>query len=243
MALTEERIKNLPKMDNQSQAVAGKDTLLFVAVSKDPTEWLLVGGQKNTPLSRSADSIDATNKDSGEYSEKIPGMLSWNMNYEGLYVKNNDAYAVLDDRFSHRKPAFVRIEYPDGSYRTGWASVTKIEEEHNYKDVSTAKITLEGKGPISEIQTIGTPDVSTKTIAVTKGNAADASITITPATAFPRSIKSSDGDTLRQDTDFTYVEGTLTIKKEYLAGKVSNFSLTIKLTADVECTVSVTVSA
>lgn len=243
MALTEDRIKNLPKMDNQTQAIAGKDTLLFVAVSKDPTEWLLVGGQRNTPLTRKADSIDATSKDSGEYSEKIPGMLSWSMRYEGLYVMNSEAYDVLDNCFSNRKPAFIRIDYPDGSYRTGWASITQLEEDHNYNAVSTAKISLEGKGAISNIQTLDNPTVSTKTITVTKGSAADASITITPAAAFPRSIKSSDGETLRQGIDFTYIEGKLTIKKEYLTGKASNFSLAIKLTTDVESNVDVTVSA
>lgn len=242
MALTEDRIKTLPKMSNQTQAIAGKDTLLFVAVTKDPTEWLLVGGQRNTPLTRKADSIDATSKDSGEYSEKIPGMLSWSMSYEGLYILNSDAYAVFDDRFSKRKLAYIRIEYPDGSFRTGWTSITQLEEDHNYNAVSTAKITLEGKGAISNVQSVGTPTVSTDTVTMKKGAAADTNITITPATAFPRSIKSSDGDTLHQNTDFTYVEGKLTIKKEYLSGKTTDFSLTVKLTADIESTVKVTVT-
>ena len=36
MALTEEQINNLPVMEENTKAVAGKDTLLMVAQTSDP---------------------------------------------------------------------------------------------------------------------------------------------------------------------------------------------------------------
>lgn len=48
--LTTEQIKNLPVAPDRSRAVAGKDTLIFVALTKDPDEFVIVGGQKNSPI-------------------------------------------------------------------------------------------------------------------------------------------------------------------------------------------------
>lgn len=242
MALTEEQIKNLPVMDEHTKAVAGKDTLLLVAASMNPTEWLLLGGQRNNPLSRKAESIDATSKDSGEFSEKLPGMLSWTLNYEGLYVLNDEALEIIDNRYTKRKPVFIRQEYPDGSFRTGWASITQLDEDHGYNGVSTAKITLEGKGAISDLQEVGTPTIATPTIAAKKDTPADATLKVTPTTAFVRAIASSDGDVLSQGIDYAYSEGNLVIKKEYLGKKTAALTLNVKLTADIEVAVKVTVA-
>lgn len=243
MALTEEQIKNLPVMDDNVKAVAGKDTLLLIGKSNDKNEFLLLGGQRNNPLSRKADSIDATSKDSGDFSEKLPGMLSWSMSYEGLFILNDIAYEIVDYCYTHRKPIYIRQEYPDGSYRTGWASITQLDEDHSYNGVSTAKITLEGKGAISDVQTVGTPTIATASLTFSTSSAKDATLTVTPSNAFPRAITSSDGDQLVQDVDYSYSNGTLTIKKEYLSTKKAAFTLNVKLTADVEVAVKATVSA
>lgn len=244
MALTEEQLNNLPVMDDNIKAVAGKDTLLLVAQSSNPTEWLLFGGQRNNPLSRKAESIDATSKDSGNYSDKLPGMLSWSMSYDGLYVLNSDAYDIVDNRYTNRKPVYIRQEYPDGSYRTGWASITQLDEEHNYNGVSTLKMTLEGKGAISDIQTLSAvPSIASPTITFSTTSAKDAMVTVTPSDAFVRAVSSSTGDVLVQNADYTYANGTLTIKKEYLQNKKAAFDLKVQLTADTSVTVKATVSA
>lgn len=240
--LTEEQIKNIPTMPDTTKAVTGKDTLLLVALDDKPT-WLLVGGQRNTPISRKAESIDATSKDSGEYSEKLPGMLSWSSNYEGLYIVNDLGYDVLDNRYSSREPAHLRFEYPDGSYRTGWAVITQLDEEHNYNGVSTTKVNFEGKKAISDLQKVENPTVATLTLKFTKGADADQTITVTPADAFVRSVTTNTGEVLKQEEDFSYSGGVITIKKEYLQNKVSDFVIKIKLTANVEFDVKVTVSA
>ena len=54
MSLTEDKIKNLPVMEENSTAIAGKDTLIYIALDSAPT-WVLLGGQRNNPLSRKAE--------------------------------------------------------------------------------------------------------------------------------------------------------------------------------------------
>ena len=139
MSLTEQQIQSLPKMNSNTNAIAGKDTLLLIALTKDPTQWILIGGQRNTPLSQKAESIDATSKDSGDYTTKIPGMLSWTSNYEGLMILDDTGREIMEDRYRNRQQAYFRQEYPDGSYRTGWAAITQYDEDHGYNGVSTVK--------------------------------------------------------------------------------------------------------
>lgn len=246
MSLTADKIKNLPVMDEQTTAVAGKDTLLYIALDSAPT-WLLLGGQRNNPLSRKAESIDATSKDSGNYGDKIPGMLSWTMSYDGLYVLNDEAVEVLENRFNNRKPVFIRQEYPDGSYRTGWASVTAFDEDHSHSGVSTLKVTFEGKGAISDVQKLSAkPTLTPATGTQSKASIKDVAITIAPAEANVRSVVLGNGVKLTQDVDFTYSQGALKILK---GGALKNslaigeLVVRITITADAVLEHTITVTA
>ena len=235
MALTADKIKNLPVMSEQTTAIAGKDTLLYIALDNAPT-WLLLGGQRNNPLSRKAESIDATSKDSGNYGDKIPGMLSWTMSYDGLYVLNDEAVEILENRFSQRKPVFIKQEYPDGSYRTGWASVTALDEDHSHSGVSTLKVTFEGKGAISDVQKLSAkPALGAATSTVSKATFNDVAITITPAEASVRSVVLANGTKLAQDVDYTYSLGALKLLKTGALKDnvvVGDNAISITITAD-----------
>ena len=111
--LTTEQIKNLPVAPDRSRAVAGKDTLIFVALTKDPDEFVIVGGQKNSPITEKADSMDATDKTSGNFSKKLPGIHTWSIEYDGLWVVGDLGIDICRDRFKNNKPVYVRVEYPD----------------------------------------------------------------------------------------------------------------------------------
>ena len=58
--LSAEELKKLPVYEGTSMATAGKDTLLYIdkatTTGKKPT-WVLVGGQRNSPVEYKADSI------------------------------------------------------------------------------------------------------------------------------------------------------------------------------------------
>lgn len=243
MSLTEQQIQNLPKKNSNTNAMAGKDTLLLIALTKEPTQWILVGGQRNTPLSQKAESIDATCKDSGDYASKIGGMLSWTSNYEGLMILDDRGREILEKCYRNRIPAYVRQEYPNGSYRTGWAAVTQYDEDHGYNGVSTVKVNLEGDGEMSEIQTVTTPALDKASGTLTIATPADVTANITPKEAFVRDVKTETGERLANLVDYTYVEGVFTLKKEYFTTKTAgSYVFYIHLTKDDVVKLTVTAS-
>jgi len=160
MALTDAQIKALPDNPAQSIAEAGKDTLLYVNTGtvSAPT-WLVVGGQRNTPLARKANTLDASHKTSGGWESKVPGLKSWSISYSGLHIASDDGLKVIDYCYTQSKQVNVKIVYKNGSYRTGWAYVTEYDDDNAHDAISTVKVTLEGVGAISDLTT-DTPPVT-----------------------------------------------------------------------------------
>lgn len=154
MALTDAQIKALPDNPAQSIAEAGKDTLLYVNTGtlSAPT-WLVVGGQRNTPLARKANTLDASHKTSGGWESKVPGLKSWSISYSGLHIASDDGLKVIDYCYTQSKQVNVKIVYKNGSYRTGWAYVTEYDDDNAHDAISTVKVTLEGVGAISDLTT------------------------------------------------------------------------------------------
>lgn len=153
MALTDTELKALPENPNQAVAEAGKDTLLSINKGTVATPaWVVIGGQRNTPLTRKAATLDASHKASGNWKTTVPGMLEWSIAYSGLQIASDDGLKMLDYLFTHRQQAHVKITYKDGSYRTGWASVTEYDDDNAHDAIATVKVTLSGVGEISDLQ-------------------------------------------------------------------------------------------
>ena len=151
--LTEQELKKLPDNPSKATASPGKDTMLYInkGTADNPT-WLLIGGQRNTPLSRKANTLDASHKASGGWGAKVPGLKDWSIEYSGLQIESDDGLQILDYCFTQGKQVHVKIEYPGGSYRTGWGFITAFSDDNAHDAISTVKITIEGNGPISELQ-------------------------------------------------------------------------------------------
>lgn len=158
MALTDEAIKALPENPDKMVASVGKDTLLSVAESKTGTtgnisdyQFITVGGQRNSPVNSSANSIDASHKTSGGWGANVPGLKTWNIAYTGLHVIDDKGLEILEYAYRNSHQVFVKITYKDGSYQTGWAYVTQFNKDNNYNAVETVSVTLTGQGAISEV--------------------------------------------------------------------------------------------
>lgn len=242
MALTEQQITNLPVMPTDTKAVAGKDTLLYIAISQNPLEWLLFGGQKNSPVSEKADSLDGSDKSSGGWAKKIPGMKSWSIDYDGLYVLNDKAVDIARTQFRNDQSVYIRIEYPDGSYRQGWAFITAMSDSNASDAIHTLKITFEGYGSISDLITVASAAIATPTIAVTKGSAVAKSVAVTPADVTVRGVVDATGMALVYGTDYTYANGSLTFTAAYLGSLTpGSYAITAKF-ATISITITITVS-
>ena len=63
----------------------GKYVLVYLNFGESATEaspkWAMIGGQKSGDLDLSADSIDASDKTSGGWGEKYPGLLDFSASW------------------------------------------------------------------------------------------------------------------------------------------------------------------
>ena len=79
----------------------GKYVLVYLNFGESATEaspkWAMIGGQKSGDLDLSADSIDASDKTSGGWGEKYPGIKTSELSVEGNIVGGDEAYQALRD--------------------------------------------------------------------------------------------------------------------------------------------------
>ena len=140
-----------------SKATAGKDYLLYVntGTTEAAPTWTL-GGQRSGDLSRKADEIDASDKTSGGWKATLPGLRSWSIDLESVYLAGDTGAKFLEAAFLNNKQVNIKFEYPDQSYLMGWASLTECSLSTPHDDVATLKGTLSGAGPLSDLKTGGT---------------------------------------------------------------------------------------
>ncbi len=140
------------RTDATSTATAGKDYLIYLntgATEATPT-WTLLGGQRSGDLNREADEIDASHKTSGGWKSTLPGLRSWSIDLETVYLAGDTGAKFLEAAFLAGKQVHVKFEYPDKSFVTGWGSITECSLSTPHDDVATLKGTISGDGPLSE---------------------------------------------------------------------------------------------
>lgn len=143
------------RSDAASKSTAGKDYLIYLntgATEAEPT-WTLLGGQRSGDLSRQADEIDASHKTSGGWKSTIPGLRSWSIDLESVYLAGDEGAKFLEAAFLAGQQVHIKFEYPDKSYVTGWGAVTECSLSTPHDDVATIKGTISGAGALSELVT------------------------------------------------------------------------------------------
>lgn len=137
-------------------ATAGKDYLVYLATAGTATNptWTLVGGQRSGSLSRSAEEIDASHKTSGGWASTIPGLRSWSLDMEAIYLAGDEGAKFLEAAFLAGKQVLVKFEYPNKSYVTGWGSITDLSLETSHDDVAAISGTISGDGALSELKSV-----------------------------------------------------------------------------------------
>ena len=145
-----------PTKTNSTQtATAGKDYLIYIntgSTEATPT-WTLLGGQRSGDLSRTAEEIDAAHKTSGGWKSSLPGLRSWSLDLESVYLAGDTGAKFLEAAFLAGKEVHIKFEYPDKSYITGWGAITDCSLSAPHDDVATISGTINGDGPLSELTT------------------------------------------------------------------------------------------
>lgn len=155
MALTETELKTLPKDPNPTKVFAGKDVLLYVnGPSGTPTKpvWTMVGAQKEANTKNSADTIDATHKNSGGWASQLAGTRKWSISFSALQIMDDDGQDILDYAYRNGIKIQVKLVRPDKKYRTGWCYVTEFDEGNAATDAATITATLTGDGELTAYQ-------------------------------------------------------------------------------------------
>lgn len=148
MAYTKE---NYPVYEG-STAIAGKKFLLYVEMIDGSTsKWELIGGQRDTGLEISAESIDATNKGSDGWGESIPGMKSWTSSPTLVCKTVNVAKDFLEDwvfsdDIQNDRPAlhFAFVNSVTKDYYDSYGTVGNYSIEASYDDVMTVSMDIAG---------------------------------------------------------------------------------------------------
>lgn len=134
-----------------AKKVAGVDVLLKV-VDELGTKHI-VGGQTNSTLNRSADTIDVTDKTSGGFKASMAGLLSWSVDCDGFVVLGDQAFTLLEETFLARKPIEVEIRVggdsdADGVTYTGSGYIVDLPLEMSQDDAVTYSFSVEGATPL-----------------------------------------------------------------------------------------------
>jgi TP901-1 family phage major tail protein len=135
--------------------VNGTLVALWKDIAGTPTK---VANLTSTDFELSKDTIDATNKDGGDYKEFLVGLSSWTMNAEGIFEEDGSATGVsakdlLDDIIAGDPITAVMSSAESGDLKlSGSAIITSFAWNAPVNDVSTFSVSLQGTGAL----TVGT---------------------------------------------------------------------------------------
>lgn len=230
----------LPVNPSTSTGTAGKDYKLYVntGTAVSPV-WTEIGGQRNSPLNRDAETIDVSHKSSGGDSAVLAGLRSWSIDLDGLSMLVDAGVDAIEQAFDESAQVNIKFEKPDKRYRTGWGVVTGFSIDPPHDGEATISGTIEGVGGLSA----WTPSYSPATATMSKAAAADKVFSILPTTTTVSGV-TDDGAAVTITSGYTYSSGTLTIKGTYLATVAIGVHTIIATTGGGEkITVQITITA
>lgn len=128
--------------------MTGMNCKVYVTPAAQPD--LVLAGQQNASLKRSAKSIDATSKDTaGFWTESLQGFKSWSIDCDGAFVESDTAYTTLETAFLNSETVDIYIELPSGTKYKGNATVTDMSIDFPYDNLVTYKLAFEGNGALT----------------------------------------------------------------------------------------------
>ena len=136
-----------------ASALAGKDVLLGVWKA-DGSAILAVAGQQGLTISRNAETIEVSTKDtSGGWASSIAGLKSWEISLDSLYIKDDTSQNILSTAFENGD--LVCIKVYDNKAKKGMfggiAAITDYSLEFPSDDAATASITFSGVGKLTDL--------------------------------------------------------------------------------------------
>ena len=127
--------------------VAGVDVLLKL---KKDDNTVVLGGQKGASLSRSAETIDVSDKTSGGWSESIMGLKSWSVDCDGFVTLGDEGLTAIHEAFDSRTAIDIEIKVGGDTGYTykGSVVITDFPEDFAQDSAVTYSLSLQGASPL-----------------------------------------------------------------------------------------------
>lgn len=144
----------LPDNPSQSNAEVGKDFLLYISIIPDglfTPVWQLVGGQRSSNLSRSAEEIDVSSKTSGGWNSVKAGQRSWSIDLDSLVVSDDVGYQAMNQAYLTGKEVQILLRNALDTFAVkGWGSITDFSLDTPHDDAASISGTISGNGALEE---------------------------------------------------------------------------------------------
>lgn len=150
------------KYDSSKDMVVGDKLMLFVEVTKElKKEVVPIAFGTSCGIDISADTIDTSNKMSGNWKEYLTGQLGYTVSSESmLSLKTGHlSFVTLKELMKKRTPIPFVIakteesggDFPKGEeYVKGNAIITALSMKADNGAICTSSVTLQGTGPLED---------------------------------------------------------------------------------------------
>ncbi len=78
--------------------------------------WTKVGGQRGATITASLGDIDVTDKDNEGWSDSLPGLRSFEVEFDGFLIEDDAGFLELKKGFWDRKDLQCQVITPDHTY-------------------------------------------------------------------------------------------------------------------------------
>ena len=129
----------------------GLDVLIKVNVGTAETpEYIAVGAQRGASLSRSAETLDKTSKDSDGWQESLAGLKSWSISTDGLLILDDEGYEALENAYMMSENVLIQFSTKSGAMFEGDAIITAIDLDAPYDDLISYTAEFQGSGALAK---------------------------------------------------------------------------------------------
>lgn len=132
-------------------AMKGLDVLIKVNVgTEDTPDYIAVGAQRGASLSRSAETLDKTSKDSDGWQESLAGLKSWSISTDGLLILDDEGYEALENAYMMSENVLIQFSTKSGAMFEGDAIITAIDLDAPYDDLISYTAEFQGSGALKK---------------------------------------------------------------------------------------------
>lgn len=149
----------------RKETIKGRDLMLFERTGEEQSyTYKAFGAALTHTLNITREEVDVSSKDTGEWGDSIPGLLSWEMTANHTMVLED--YDSLVDRMIKGEKLVLAFapkstpgdpgEMPEGGWTVGtggWEGevlIASISNSAPHNDKATYDVTFKGKGPLKK---------------------------------------------------------------------------------------------